>query len=118
MFYNTNNQIGKELRTSWANTKTQDEVILEIYEIHEAYDIDKFGLTPELVRHTCEEFYGKTWPITSIRRSISTLTKAGKLTKTSKLQKGPYGKKEHIWKLSAQIRTDTNDTNIPEQRNY
>ena len=42
MFYNTNNQIGRELRTSWANTKTQDEVILEIYELHETYDINCF----------------------------------------------------------------------------
>ena len=117
MYYNTNNESGVELLDSRTKALTQDELILEIYEIHEQHDIDRHGLTPELVRYTCEEFYGKAWPITSIRRSISTLTKAGKLTKTSKLHKGRYGKNEHIWKLASQVRTDINDTHIPGEEN-
>ena len=115
MYYNTTNEEGSELLNSRTKTLTQDELILEIYQIHEEHDIDRFGLSPEVVRWTCEEFYGKNWPITSIRRSINTLTKSGKLTKTSRLKKGPYGKREHLWKLATQARTDINDTNTPGQ---
>ena len=101
-YYNTTNETGTDLDQSRANTKTQDEIILEIYQLHQENDIDKEGLSPEIVRWTCEEFYQKDWPITSIRRGINTLTKAGKLTKTSKLHLGPYGKNEHIWRLNDQ----------------
>ena len=100
MYYNTTNEEGLELLDSRTKALTQDELILEIYQIHEEHDIDRDGLSPEIVRWTCEEFYGKDWPITSIRRSIHTLTKAGKLTKTNKLYRGRYGKNEHIWKLT------------------
>ena len=112
MYYNTTNESGSELLNSKTKALTQDALILKIYETHQIYDIDKEGLSPEIVRWTCEEFHGKDWPITSIRRSINTLTKAGKLTKTNKLYRGRYGKNEHIWKLSTQIRTDLNDTDI------
>ena len=118
MYYNTNNEEGLELLNSRTKALTQDELILEIYEIHDTHDIDREALSPEIVRWTCEEFYGKDWPITSIRRSINTLTKAGKLTKTNKLHRGRYGKNEHIWKLATSIRTDINDTDSPGTRNH
>ena len=37
--------------------------------------------------------------ITSVRRSITDLTKEGYLEKTSEQRKGLYGKKEYIWRI-------------------
>lgn len=37
-------------------------------------------------------------PITSVRRSITNLTKAGKLYKTAATRMGLYGRPEHAWK--------------------
>lgn len=39
---------------------------------------------------------GKRWPITSVRRSMTNLTKAGQLVKTSETRRGPYGHVEHL----------------------
>lgn len=38
------------------------------------------------------------WPLTSTRRAISNLTKAGILEKTDHTVEGRYGKPEHCWK--------------------
>ena len=107
MYYNTTNEEGSELLDSRTKALTQDDLILEIYQIHEEHDIDKEGLSPEIVRWTCEEFYQKDWPITSIRRGINTLTKAGKLTKTNELQISSYGKNTHIWRLNENTRQNS-----------
>ena len=37
-------------------------------------------------------------PLTSVRRSINTLTKDGKLAKTGKQVIGPYGRPECVWR--------------------
>ena len=73
--------------------------------------------TPDQIQHLCE-ICEREWPITSIRRAISTLTKQGNLTKTDELRKGKYGKKTHTWKFVTQIRTDVNDTDIPREGNF
>ena len=109
MYYNTTNLTGDELDEALANALTQEQLILHIY--NEDLEHLDFGLGPEAVRDTCVEFYNKDWPITSIRRAINTLTKAGNLTKTSELRKGKYGKQTHTWQYRSQVRTDINDTN-------
>ena len=81
---------------------------------------DVIGEFPDTVgiklRKELVDDYDTNWPLTSIRRSISTLTDAGKLTKTSELRKGKYDKKEHVWKFKSQTRQDINDTHTPEER--
>ena len=42
-------------------------------------------------------------PITSVRRSLTGLTKAGLLIKTSYLVDGPYGRPEGLWKLAEPV---------------
>ena len=45
---------------------------------------------------------GHAWPITSIRRAITTLTKRGLLVKTTRgRHQGPEGAREHVWALPA-----------------
>lgn len=39
---------------------------------------------------------GKRWPITSVRRSMTNLTKGGQLVKTGETRRGPYGHVEHL----------------------
>ena len=76
MYYNTNEEDGPGLRESWARTAKQNDLILMIFQ-----DNPNETFTPDQIQHLCEACE-KEWPITSIRRAISTLTKAGNLTKT------------------------------------
>jgi len=43
--------------------------------------------------------FGKKIPITSVRRSISDLTRAGYLEKTKHLVMGIYGRPVHLWRV-------------------
>ena len=98
MYYNTTNETGKALIDHKATTLTQNELIYHLMMLKPQ------GYTPsDLFNHLAKEWNSdgvSSWPITSIRRALSTLTDAGKLTKTNKLRKGMYGKKEHIWRIN------------------
>ena len=94
-YYNTIGLIDDELRNEWVSVANQDQLIFALYR----RDIN--GITPDQVMSICN-IYGRNWPITSIRRAINTLTKAGKLTKTNELRRGGYGKKVHVWRLNAE----------------
>ena len=112
MYYNTNNESGERLIKSKSKAKTQDEIILDIFNTWRQSD----GLTPSEIEEILIHHHDKNWPLTSIRRAISTLTDSGKLTKTNKLRGGKYNKNEHICKFKPQTRQDLNDTNTPGQR--
>ena len=106
MYYNTNNESGLDLRESWTSNAKQNELILRIFMLQ-----PNESFTPDEIEETCQRC-NRIWPITSIRRAISTLTKQGNLAKTSELREGNYGKKTHTWRFSTQVRTDLNDTDI------
>ena len=94
MYYNTNDETGSELQGSRNNSYNQEQMILGIFEAHSEESFTPFEI---------EDFAtdnGINWPITSIRRAITDLTNAGKLTKTNITKLGKYGKKVHTWKLS------------------
>ena len=112
MYYNTNEENGQDLIESRTKSIKQDDLILSIYNSWRQSD----GLTPSEVEEILIHHHDKSWPLTSIRRAISTLTDSGKLTKTNKLRGGKYNKNEHIWKFKPQTRQDLNDTNTPGQR--
>ena len=92
-YYNTNQAVGLMLSIHEINTLKQDELIFAVFRLNPSA-----RFTPSEV----DDLIPRAWPLTSTRRGISTLTKAGKLTKTSKLHLGPYGKNEHIWRLNDQ----------------
>ena len=112
MYYNTNKETGDQLNDSKSKAKTQDEIILDIFNTFRLNN----GLSPSEVEVLLVERYNKNWPLTSIRRSISTLTDQGKLTKTNKLRGGKYNKNEHVWKFKPKTRQDINDTHTPAER--
>lgn len=93
-YYNTNDETGVDLRNAWMQTANQNDFIFQLF----ANNPDQ-GYSPEDVELRCLDL-GKTWPITSIRRALHTLTEEGNLTKTSELQKSSYGRNAHIWRLT------------------
>jgi len=91
LFYNTINETGNELKTSRAKSWGQDERVLGLF-----MEYPEAKLTPFEVL----EFLGlKNVPVTSIRRSMNSLTRDGKLEKTNEQKMGNYGKRNYCWKL-------------------
>ena len=91
MYYNTNDETGSQLTRSRSNSNTQEKIILELFK-----DSPNLMFSPFDVLELTE----LNAPITSIRRALADLTSKGKLTKSSIMKKGPYGKQVHCWKLN------------------
>lgn len=92
-FYNTTCETGQDLIHFEIKAKTQEEAVLELFK--------KFK---RMTASHCFSKYligtGKrNTPLTSIRRSMSNLTKAGHLRQTDKKMKGSYGRNEYFYEL-------------------
>lgn len=88
-YYNTTNESGATLKNNVEKAKSQEEKLLEHF-----YNF-VWGFNPSLL-HSAFESY----PITSIRRALTNLTKQGKLIKTYEKRIGMYGRSEYVWKLN------------------
>lgn len=101
-FYRTIPLFGEELQEAENRTLTQDKLVLL------AFTETNMDLSPSMVRKYLikKRLISDNVPHTSIRRSVSDLTKEGFLEKTERLIKGDYNCKEHIWKL----KNKNNDT--------
>lgn len=90
-YHNTIETVGVLLQDYEARTKRQDDIILELFW--------QYGLPlspSEIYRHFQYRF-----PITSIRRALSNLTRDGFLEKLPwNKVKGLYGRAECTWKLA------------------
>lgn len=95
-YYNTTHESNQLLLDYEAKTKNQDSLVLK------AFRIIGRPLTPSEVWGflTGSQEIPMETPITSIRRSITDLTKEDKLVKTSEKGLGKYGKKEYKWNIS------------------
>jgi len=91
MFYNTNNEKGKDLKNSRNSANTQEKIILDFFRVNSNLRLSPFDIQNVLELNA---------PITSIRRAITNLTIEGKLKKTTTMKLGPYGKKVHTWRLN------------------
>lgn len=93
-YFQTTPMQGDQLALAIDSASRQDDYILSVYQ--------RAGraLSPSEV-HEVTQREGRTWPITSIRRSITTLTKSGALVKLHALRTGDHGKPEHLWTLPA-----------------
>ena len=92
-YYNTTQEQGSRLYRSWTKTAKQDDLILLVFARNK-----KSILTPFEVLNILNEDFDRMFPITSVRRSINTLTKIEALEKTSIKRKGDYGKSNYCWK--------------------
>ena len=90
MYYNTNKESGETLEKSQVKTTSQEDKIYEYFKTIQSYYVAPHQLVGLLSNNT---------PITSIRRAITNLERAGKLIKTDKMIMGNYGKMVHTWKL-------------------
>lgn len=93
-YHNTTGAHGDQLRIYSHNAKSQQEIILGLFQSY-------VKMTPSLVHKRMEEI-GHSAPITSIRRAITNLTKAGMLIKTEQQVRGPWKHPEYIWKFHNQ----------------
>lgn len=93
IFHNTISLVGKKLTEARKKAKTQNERIYLIF-------VENKGkkMTPFDVHSKYSKLYPNA-PITSIRRSITHLTDNGAIEKLDKMQKGSYGKNNHLWTL-------------------
>jgi len=88
-YYNTIEEVGSALTESNKKTKKQEELIFDLFVKTNQ------PLSPSMVLSQA----GLNCPITSIRRAMTDLCKAGRIVKTDRQVKGIYGKAEHLWEL-------------------
>lgn len=90
-FHNTIQALPSEHREKEKKAINQNEKILELFKENKYTDF-----TP------AEVFlrFGQQIPLTSIRRAMSDLCKAGELVKTENKRKGIYNEINHCWKLN------------------
>ena len=91
-FYNTIGLQGRDLFISQERAKRQDDIILQIF-MEDGEEMTPFEVGEVLQRQ------GYDYPITSVRRSITNLTKEGKLEKTLTKRNGVYGQKNYTWRV-------------------
>ena len=89
-YYNTTFEEKQELVRSIAKNKKQEELVYYLFTTEVNY-------SPEMIVKLCREYYDREYPITSVRRALSDLTKKGLLKKTNKMVMGLHGKKVHTW---------------------
>lgn len=88
-FFNTTEACGEELQQYTKKASTQDEVV-------EAYYLAFLtAASPEQVWLHC--YKDTSVPLTSVRRSVSNLEKAGKLMKNNEKVTGIYGRPVNKW---------------------
>lgn len=94
-FYNTTNETGQLLIGFRQAAKSQDQLVLELYQqagkALAASEVEAILKNKKLI--------SVDTPITSIRRSINTLTGEMKLMKTELKHDGPLGRKEYKWTI-------------------
>ena len=92
MFYNTTGLKNIELASVRDKAAKQDDIIREVFERYPMMELTPFDVESVLKDN------GVRYPITSIRRSINTLTGKGALKKTDNRKKGLYGRDNYLWK--------------------
>jgi hypothetical protein len=92
MYYNTTNEKSLELEAARDDANKQDHRVLAVFSAH--------GIGSPLSPWTVKEIMNTNAPITSIRRSINTLTTKGRLVKTKTKVMGPYGRPCFCWRLN------------------
>jgi hypothetical protein len=91
IFYNTIPLNGADLKERMMKAGTQNHVILQCFRERPMAELTPFEVQRILHLHTT--------PITSIRRSITTLTHLGYLRMTPVKRMGEYGVFNNCWKL-------------------
>lgn len=100
MYYNTTNLKGEDLKNAQQQALTQNEAIYLLFTQRSR------DFTPSEVLFILQEKLNYP-PLTSIRRSISDLTRSGLLIRTEIKRNGQYGRKEYAWKRAIEPKPET-----------
>ena len=92
IFFPTTKLTEAELKERKIRAGTQNAQILQIFREHPGQ-----LFTPFEIRSIWFKRGYRDVPITSIRRSITTLTDLGYIVKTQEMRKGEYGENNHTW---------------------
>ena len=90
-YYNTTREKGEQLKVNWKKAESQDEKVKDYF--------DKNGKATPSEVWIYLTGHGVQCPITSVRRSITNLTKDNTLFKTKDKKQGIYGRPEYIWSI-------------------
>lgn len=93
-FHNTIEAAGSYEKELNKKAKTSEQIILNWF-----HQNPMALVTPFMVEKTMKEM-GHEWPITSVRRAITNLTKSGFLIKSHVMLEGNHGLPNHAWKLN------------------
>lgn len=88
-YFNTVGETGSTLAEYVQAAEKQNEVAMRAIWVHGR--LSPSGLVA---------YFPEGTPLTSIRRSLTVLTKRGLLVKTGEKVVGAFGRKEHVWKLA------------------
>lgn len=95
MYYNTTKLKGEELKAKREKVSKQDLEVLAVFRAVERDFTGRTSLTPWAVQNALPHMM-----ITSVRRSINTLTRLGYLEKTKERRRsGPAQEWNYCWKL-------------------
>lgn len=95
-YYNTTHLDRESLKEATRAAETQEEAVLAIFGWAGPAQRRPM-LAPSDVHHLTSAI-GRRWPLHSIRRAITTLTKDGKLERLDLKQMGPFGRPEYLWR--------------------
>lgn len=96
-YFDTTNLPYADWQNAIAVATQQDELVMAIFRVHG----QRAQLGPSRV-HQLGLWHGHRWLLTSVRRSMSVLTKSGQLIKTDCRSTGPHGRAETTWRLPTQ----------------
>lgn len=100
-YFNSTHLPDNDLRSAIIAAAHQDELVMALFHVHAQHWSGY--LAPSQV-HRLGEVKGSSWLLTSVRRSMSVLSRAGSLIKTDQLRTGPHGRPETTWRLPTQTR--------------
>lgn len=89
-FYNTTKESKETVKLFEKKAKTQNDIVLDYFKAH-----SEISFSPETIWMRC--FKDQRVPITSVRRSISNLTKRGLLIKTKEKKLSSFGRPAYKW---------------------
>lgn len=90
-YHNTTNLSGKALLHATNRAQTQKEKVFAFFKMHPQKEF-----TPADVH---QAIFDESTPLTSTRRSMTDLTKAGLLKQTANKREGFYGSANYCWTL-------------------
>lgn len=109
--FNTTDESGNKLRDFEQKAQGQEIEILRLFK-GQARKRKVAEFTPSQVHSRIWFKNDKNYPITSVRRAMSNLTKMGFLEKTLKKKTGPYGRPEYIWRLNPEAGAEGTQQNL------